>query len=198
MTLRVPEPTRQSLEAVRSHLSALAGRAAFRQRALSQANPLDLALAAPHDVYSLGLDQLAEGVRLDAAQPVGRRFLVLAGDEAISSAEIAAPDGSDFQANEGPYVAATATAIARAEADPALRERDYELRLLRVPALYFVALWLKDDRDPDHDVLIPLDPAPEPFEAYGKYRPDEVLAQLTPMARSRLQVDDVGGPPPDS
>jgi hypothetical protein len=192
MTLRVPTPSRQSLDAVQSQLSELAGRIAFRQRALGQANPLDLALAAPHDVYFLGLDQLVEGVDLEAAKPIGRRFLVMAGDEAISSAEIAAPDGSGFQANEGPYVAASAAAITQAEADPDLSTRDYELRLLRIPALYFVALWLKDDRDRDYDVLIPLDPVPAPFVAGRKYRPDEVLAQLAPMARERLQFDDVG------
>jgi hypothetical protein len=188
MTLRVPTPTKQSLDAVRSQLSELAGRSAFQQRALGQANPLDIALAAPHDVYFLGLDQLAEGVDLEAAKPIGQRFLVMASDEAISSAEIAAPDGSGFQANEGPYVAASAAAIAQAEADPDLSDRDYELRLLRIPALYFVALWLKDDHNGD-DVLIPLDPAPAPFEAGRKYRPDDVLAELASMARERLQFD---------
>jgi hypothetical protein len=195
MTLRVPTPTRQTLDAVQSQLSELAGRIAFRRRALGQADPLDLALAAPHDVYFLGLDQLVEGVDLEAAKPIGRRFLVMAGDEAISSAEITAPDGAGFQANEGPFVAASAAAIAQAEADPELSAHDYELRLLRIPALYFVALWLRDDHDHDHDVLIPLDPAPAPFEAGRKYRPGEVLAELASMARERLRFDDVGSSP---
>jgi hypothetical protein len=198
MTLRVPTPSRESLAAVQSHLSELAGRIAFRERALGQANPLDIALAAPHDVYTLGLDQLLEAVDLEAAKPVSRRFLVMAGDEAVSSAEITAPDGAGFQANEGPFVAASADAIARAEADPELGARDYEVRLLRIPALYFVALWLKDDRDRNHDVLVPLDPAPAPFEAGRKYRPAEALSALTSMARERIRFDDVGTSVPDS
>ena len=89
MTLRVPEPTEASVETVRSHLSELAGRTAFRRRALARANPAGLALAAPHDVYSLGLRDLAEGASLDAATVDGRRFIVMDGDKPIASAELA-------------------------------------------------------------------------------------------------------------
>ncbi len=192
MTLRVAEPTQESLDAVVAALSELAGRVEFRRRALARANPLDVTLAAPHDVYALGLDQVADGARIEQARQIGRRFLVMAGDRAISSAEIAEEDGTGFQANEGPYVAATADAIARAEDDPDLAAGDYEVRLLRIPALYFVALWLKDDKGRD-DVLIPLDPAPAPFEPGRSYRPDEVLAELAASARMRLEFDDVEG-----
>jgi hypothetical protein len=192
MTLRAAEPTQQSLDAVSAALSDLAGRSEFRRRALARVNPLDVALAVPHDVYTLGLDELADRAGIDQARPVGRRFLVMAGDRAISSAEITDEDGTGFQANEGPYVAATAEAIARAEDDPDLSEGDYEIRLLRIPALYFVALWLRDERGHD-DVLVPLDPVPAPFEPGRSYRPDEVLSELAASARSRLEFDDVEG-----
>jgi hypothetical protein len=192
MTLRVVQPTPESIEVVRSQLSQLAGRAEFRGRALGRASPLNLALTAPHDVYVLGLDQLAEGAALDAARVVARRFLVVDGDRAVASAELTGPDESGFQANEGPYVEATAAAIARAERDPALADGDYQVRVLRIPALYFMALWLKDQRG-DGDLVFPLAPAPPPFEAGRGYRPDEVLSQLAPSARQRLQVDDIGG-----
>ncbi|MGH3927490.1 MAG: triple tyrosine motif-containing protein, partial [Pseudonocardiaceae bacterium] len=69
---------------------------------------------------------------------------------------------------------------------------DYEVRLLRIPALYFVALWLKDEKGRD-DILIPLDPAPAPFEPGRSYRPDEVLAELAASARTRLEFDDAEG-----
>jgi hypothetical protein len=192
MTLRTVEPTRQSIDAVTAALSELAGRAEFRRRALARANPLEVALAVPHDVYALGLDEVAGRARIDQARWIARRFLVMAGDRAVSSAEIADEAGAGFQANEGPYVAATADAIARAEDDPDLAAGDYEIRLLRIPALYFVALWLRDEGD-DDDVLVPLDPAPAPFEAGRRYRPDEVLAELAASARTRLEFDDVEG-----
>ena len=190
MTLRVAEPTRESIEAVQHNLSELAGRSAFRGRALGRINPLDVALAAPHDVYSLGLDQLAEGASIDSAHPVGRRFMVMDGERPVASAEVAGrEDGSGFQANEGPFVAATARAIEQAEQDPELADGRFELRVLRIPALYLMALWLKDENG-DDDVVIPLDPAPAPLESGRRYRPEEVLAELAPVAHERLSFDD--------
>jgi hypothetical protein len=198
MTLRVPEPTEESVEAVTAHLSELAARTNFRHRALNRANPASLALAAPHDVYSLGLTDLTEGASLDAATVTGRRFLVMDGQTPIASAELADQDkGAAFQANEGPYVEATAVAIARAEADPELANHDYEVRVLRIPALYFMGLWLKNEQG-EADVLIPLDPAPAPLEAGRKYTPTEALSALAEPARERLEVDDVGDTPPSA
>lgn len=192
MTLRVPVTTEESVETVRSQLAGLASRTAFRERALTRANPAGLALAAPHDVYSLGLRDLAGGASLDAATVVGRRFIVMDGDQPIASAEVADQDGSGFQANEGPYVESTAAAIERAERDPELADDDYEVRLLRIPALYVVALWLKNERG-GADVLIPLDPAPAPLEAGRKYEPAEVLRAVVEAARARLAFDEEGG-----
>ncbi len=192
MTLRVPQPTEQSVETVRSHLSDLAARSNFRDRALARANPATLALAAPHDVYSLDLAELAAGASLDAATVVGRRFLVMDGPTPVASAEVAEPDkDSAFQVNEGPYVKSTAVAIARAETDPEFANDDYEVRVLRVPALYFMGLWLRNEPG-SADVVIALDPAPAPLEAGSKYRPVELLSVLAKSARERLGYDDVG------
>lgn len=196
MTLRMPEPTEASVETVRSHLSELAGRTAFRRRALTRANPAGLALAAPHDVYSLGLSDLAEGVSLAAATVDGRRFIVMDGDKPIASAEVADQGrGSGFQATEGPYVESTAAALERAEEDPDLDDDDYEIRLLRIPALYVMALWLKNEQG-GTDVLIPLDPTPAPLEAGRKYAPAELLSALAEPARARLAFDDEDEPSP--
>ena len=192
MTLRVPEISAESVESVRSHLSELAARRNFRDRALNRANPASLALAVPHDVYFLGLSDLAEGVRLDAATLAGRRFIVMDGDKPIASAELADQgSGVAFQANEGPYVESTAAAIARAETDPELANDDYEIRVLRIPALYFMGLWLKNEHG-EADVMIPLEPAPAPLQAGRKYEPAEVLLTLAEPARERLAFDDIG------
>jgi len=103
--------------------------------------------------------------------------------------------GSGFQANEGPYVESTAAAIARAEADPDLARDDYEVRVLRIPALYFMGVWLKNERG-GADVLIPLDPAPSGLEAGRTFTPEDVLSALAAPARARLAFDDVGEGPP--
>ena len=196
MTLRVPEPTEESVETVRSHLSALARRAAFRDRALARADPSGLALAAPHDVYSLGLGDVAEEASLDDASVVGRRFLVMDGDKAIASAELSVEESgaAGFQASEGRYVESTAAAIDQAERDPDLADGDYEVRVLRIPALYVMALWLKDERG-GADFLIPLDPAPAPLESGRKYGPAELSSVLAEAARARLAYHDEDEPP---
>jgi hypothetical protein len=188
MTLRLPAMSDDSVEAARSRLSTLAGRTAFPERALGRADPRRLALALPHDVYVLGLDRLAAGAALADATVVGRRFLVLDGDTPVASAETAG-DGGEFQATEGPFVASTASAIARAEQDPELAKADYELRLLRIPALYFVAIWLKREAGAGDDVVIPLEPAPPGFVAGRSYAPGELLGLLTERARARLAFD---------
>jgi hypothetical protein len=193
VTLRGATLKDETVEVVRSRLSDLARRAGFPQRALSRANPIALALAAPHDIYALGLADLAGGASIEAAERVGRRVLVLDGDQAIASAELAIRDDeSALQVNEGPYVESTAAAIRRADQDPDLANDDYEIRVLRVPALYFMALWLKPDRGGD-DLMIPLEPAPAPFDRQRKYAPDEILAALREAARIRLAFDDIGG-----
>jgi hypothetical protein len=192
MTLRVPESPAKTVDAIQRHLSDLAGRAEFQHRALSGARLGDLALAAPHDVYTLGLDAIARGARLTDAEPVGRRFLVMDEDRAVAAAEVADEEGSGFQANEGRFVRATAEAIRRAEADPELADGRYELRLLRIPALYLMALWLSDD-DGRGDRVIPLEPAPQPLQAGESYVPEELLALLRGPARRRLEAPDDAG-----
>jgi hypothetical protein len=190
MTLRPAEPSPEVVETVRSHLSALAARPEFQRRGMALSEPSDLELAVPHDVYTLGLDRLSAGASIRDAEAVGQRFLVVDGDTPVSSAEVTR-EGGDFQANEGPFVAATLAAIEQAEQDPELSDGRYELRLLRIPALYLMALWLKDDEG-DGDLVIPLDPAPEPLEPGRHYRPDELMGELARMAQARAEFDDVG------
>ncbi len=148
MTLRMPEPTEASVEIVRSHLSALAGRTAFHHRALTRANPAGLALAAPHDVYFLSLSDLAGGAFLEAARAVGRRFIVMDGSKPVASAELADDlRGSGFQASEGQLVDSTAAAIDRpAPFEPGRKYAPAEIRSpLAEAARAHVAL---DDDEP--------------------------------------------------
>jgi hypothetical protein len=190
MTLRVVQATDKSIELVGAQLAGLAGRTVFRDRALTRADPAALALALPHDVYLIGLGDLAGEASLDAATVVGRRFLVLDGDRPIAAAELADPEqGTGFQLNEGPYVEATASAIEQAERNPELAGVDYEVRLLRIPALYVMGIWLKSERG-DADVVIPLDPAPTPLVAGRTYPSEDILSALAELARVRLAVVD--------
>ncbi len=190
MTLHTPDLSEPALRAIQDGVDRLASRPEYADRALGGADPASLEAAVPHDVYTLGLEAVAAGEALDAAEPVGRRVLVMEGDRAIASAELADPDGGGgFSATEGPYTEATADAVAEVETWPVVAGGEYELRVLRLPALYLMALWLKD-RDGDDDLVVPLDPAPPGIEAGRGYSADELLGALRERARSELDSAD--------
>jgi len=189
MALRTAEISPAAVDMLRARLSELAGRTEFPRRALTRASPEDVSLAAGHDVYQLTLEQLAAGAGLEAAAVVGQRFLVLDRDRAIASAELFGAGADSVVATEGPFVLGTVEAIEAAEADPQLADGRYELRLLRVPAIALVALWLKDD-DGGPGAVAPLRPVPPPLEAGRRYAPAEIMPLLATMARERLRFDD--------
>jgi len=101
------------------------------------------------------------------------------------------PDGWSFSHFfEGPYVTATERALIQAEA----LVTPYQPRLLSVPQLYMLTLWLHADTEADgastapdpEDLLVPLAPAPPGIAANRPYR----VADLLPVIGMRL------APPP--
>jgi hypothetical protein len=152
-----------------------------------------LSLAQPHQVFSLGLADLVSGRGLEAAKPTGWRYLVQSGENALASAETAVtPAGPEhvFSAfNSGRLVASTAEAIRTAQRLPRVNQGSFELRLLRVPGLYFTAVWVHDTQGTD-DLLIPLEPSPG--VATGKPVPAAPLLQeLT--SKAQAVADRTGG-----
>ncbi|MGP3991679.1 hypothetical protein [Streptomyces sp. 3N207] len=93
-------------------------------------------------------------------------------------------DGWTFgQFRQGPYVLSTVRAIRQAELLPA----PYQPRLLSVPELYMLTLWLHADVTADPcggvpdpaDLLIPLAPAPPGIAPHTAHRVDALLPVLT-------------------
>jgi hypothetical protein len=184
----IPEAAQSAVEAGLGQLVARPGYDDVRM--LARADVSALSLSVPHDVYTVGLDDLARPDGLAAAQRVGRRFLVLEGDNAVASAELGDPDaGTGFIATEGPFVEETAAAVASAEQMPEVVAGDYELRLLRIPSAYLMALWLKD-RLGETDLLIPLAPTPPGLEPRVRYSPAELFELLRGSAVRRSDIDD--------
>lgn len=113
------------------------------------------------------------------------RFLIRSGDRALAAAETRlTADGWTFSHFfEGPYVAATERALREAE----VLTTPYQARLLSVPELYMLTLWLHADLDDEgadgrlaaEDLLIPLAPAPPGIAAYLPHRVAEFLPALT-------------------
>ncbi|MFE0365618.1 hypothetical protein [Streptomyces griseoaurantiacus] len=114
----------------------------------------------------------------------GWRFLIRSGDRAVAAAEtMLTPDGWAFSHFfEGPYIASTEIALRQAEAVG----QPFQPRLLSVPELYMLTLWLHGDCAADGaggaplatDLLVPLAPAPPGIAAYRPYRAAELLPVL--------------------
>lgn len=118
----------------------------------------------------------------------GWRFHLAAEGRVVVAAEARiTPDGWAFSHfSEGPYVASTQRALRQAESLSARLQP----RLLSVPELYMVTLWLRTDADaaPESgevdpaDLLVPLAPAPPGIRAHRAHRAGDLL----PALRDRL------------
>ncbi|MFD7924144.1 hypothetical protein ACFV3R_33695 [Streptomyces sp. NPDC059740] len=131
----------------------------------------------------------------------GWRFMLRAQERTVAAAEaMLTADGWTFSHFcEGPYVASTERALHQA----ALVRGDYRPRLLSVPELYMLTLWLRrqepqaPDGDPGAgaaagvwdeaagtlpapaDLLVPLAPAPPGIVAHRPHRVGDLLPRLT-------------------
>src|SRR5262249_58641349 len=118
----------------------------------------------PHRIYTAGLDGLLNR-GLDGAVFTGWRYLVADRDRVVASAELAGDAGESPLLLGGPYVASTAAAIDELEQLPEVTTSDFELRLLKVPALHIVAAWLVGDQQ----LVDPLRPPPHLLAARRPY-----------------------------
>ncbi|GGX97182.1 hypothetical protein [Streptomyces fructofermentans] len=130
----------------------------------------------------------------------GWRFLIRAGERAVAAADTRlTPDGWAFSHFfEGPYVTSTERALRQAETMPG----SYQPRLLSVPELYMLTLWLHGDSEADGaeghpaatDLLVPLAPAPPGIAAHRPHRVAELLPVLTLRLTAAPTVPLLGSP----
>ncbi|EST19779.1 hypothetical protein [Streptomyces niveus] len=174
--------------ALRSVLAALGSPTAVREARTpalrSVQGPLSPELPLPVHV----LEQIAPSSDAPQTRLAGWRFLIHSGERAVAAADtMLTPDGWAFSHFfEGPYIAATQTALRQAET----LKSPYQPRLLSVPGLYMLTLWLHQDIDADAsagapapaDLLVPLAPAPPGIVAHRPHR----VADLLPMMGLRL------------
>ncbi|MFE4372702.1 hypothetical protein ACFRMN_31595 [Streptomyces sp. NPDC056835] len=192
MPLHVPPAPAPALRSVLAALgSPTAVRDARTPALQSVQGPLSPELPLPVHV----LDQVSPAARGTA--PAGRtprtrlagwRFLIRSGERAVAAADtMLTADGWAFSRFfEGPYVTATERAVRQAET----LGTAYQPRLLSVPELYMLTLWLHGDTEADAstgspapaDILVPLAPAPPGIAAHRPHR----VAELLPMIGLRL------------
>ncbi|RSS78258.1 hypothetical protein [Streptomyces sp. WAC06614] len=182
MPLHVPPAPAPAL---RSVLAALSTPAGFDEvltpglRALPGPKTAELPL--PVHV----LDRVTAGGRPPRTRLAGWRFLIRSGDRHVAAADTRlTADGWVFSHFfEGPYVAATERALRQAESLPTA----YQPRLLSVPELYMLTLWLHGAVGADAsaglpaaaDLLVPLAPAPPGIAAYRPHPVSELLPVMT-------------------
>jgi hypothetical protein len=147
-------------------------------------------LGQPHAAYNLGLEDVAAGHLTAAAEQTAWRYLVRSGDEPVAAAEVqvgAGGAGAEFSSlNHGPHVASTVQTADEAASLPQVEKGNYEPRLLRIPALYVMAMWLKD-LDGSNDLIIPLAPAPPFLSAGQKYSESAFAEAVAGPAQQRLE-----------
>ncbi|KOU40357.1 hypothetical protein ACFWHQ_04250 [Streptomyces sp. NPDC060334] len=160
--------------------------------------PLTAELPLPvHVLDRLQASPLTTGGRPPRTRLTGWRFMIRSGDRFVAAADTRlTADGWAFSHFfEGPYVAATERALRQAES----LGKNHQPRLLSVPELYMLTLWLHGAVNADAsaglpdaaDLLIPLAPAPP---GIAPFRPHTV-SELLPVLTRRLTPPAPPAPP---
>lgn len=149
----------------------------------------ELSVTEAQPIYTSDIDALLQGTLLAKATPAAWQYVLVAGDELQGVIELTAEkakagDPKTFSVLRPPeYAVILNEAISRAER----LEGDYELRILRVPAVSLTAVWLKGNRN---DLLLPLVP-PSPQSLRRRVLTAEQLTkELTPLAIQRRDTSD--------
>jgi hypothetical protein len=148
--------------------------------------PQSLLVSTPHPAYFCGASDVAAGRLLTAAVRTGWRYLLFDGSVPVAAAELHEAEGGELEFSNletGDSIGLFVAALERAAPMDDTRAA-YEIRLLRVPALFFSALWLAGE---DH-LLIPL-VALHGLAAFETHGESEVLKGLQPAAQRLLTFD---------
>ncbi|WNI33178.1 hypothetical protein [Streptomyces sp. ITFR-6] len=185
MPLHVPPAPAPAL---RSVLAALGSPTAVREARTPALRSAQGPLSPEHPLPVHVLDGSGPGGLAPTTRLAAWRFQIRGAERAIAAADtILTPDGWTFSHFfEGPYIASTELALRQAEAV----STSYQPRLLSIPELYMLALWLHEDTEADAstgspapaDLLVPLAPAPPGIAAH---RPHQV-ADLLPVITTRI------------
>jgi hypothetical protein len=199
MPMRTISPPSEALEAIARAMTPVASPpgedTGFRARAEHQAEAADRpsAFEQANPVYLLGLNSMLADRPLDEARLAGWRFLVRTDRQRIVAASVSQSPNGAFAAAptlnlSGPNLDSSRQLYAELMRSATSIEADYELRLLRIPALYLWAFWLySPDRATDRFACIaPTPPAIEPAQLYTF---PELIALLRPSALVALEAN---------
>ena len=200
MGLTLPKPPDKGREIIRTALDGIVDHSPTT-RGMAAGGGEKLDLAAPHKIFFVGLRDAAERRILSAAVQTGWRYIILRGDTPMAAAELgvdAAGGGGDpdedaglefSQFNRGPYVISTVEGVESASKLEAVLKDDYEVRLLKIPSLYIIALWLHGAAEVD-DLIIPLPPTRRGLKAFESYSEGQFADIIHEAALKKLRFED--------
>ncbi len=190
MSLHVAKPPGENLRIIREALVDLFNYPQMVEDIIGEIDTRRLRLAVPHQVYFVGLLDAAEGHVLSSAELVAWRYILDDGERALAAVEVGcSPSGENLEfshINEGPYVEATVQGVRLADSLIKESGNDFELRLLNIPSLYIVSLWLFAERS----LLIPLPPTVRELESYSVYMEEPFTQIVRDAAWERLRFDE--------
>lgn len=193
MPLHVPPAPTPALRSVLAAVGSPTAGSEIHPPSLRSAEPLTVEHPLPVHVVD------GDARRHDSPRTrlTGWRFLVRGGDRPLAAAEAKlTADGWVFSHfREGPYVGSTEQALRQAESLPSA----YQPRLLSVPELYMLTLWLHcevtadpaDGTPTPADLLVPLAPAPPGITSHRPRR----MADLLPLMALRFSSAPLLGSP---
>ena len=133
---------------------------------------------APHPLYVVNTETIQQGALLEAARPIGWRYLILQESEAVAACTVRESKSGEVEfadLNHGRLIGLFAQAVGAAENFEAVQAGHFELRYLEVRSLYFAAAWLHGEED----ILIPLEEhAHAGIAAFSPQRAEGILAML--------------------
>jgi hypothetical protein len=146
----------------------------------------------PLPVYVLPLDQVAAGNFRSKQKPIAWQYLLVKEGRSVGAAEVQTDlakqrKGFIFAAISTAPAAGIANAIELAEKDHNIVAGRYEMRLVRIPAIYVAALWLMD-LSGNKDMYVATPPSPNGLQALAAIPGPEFFKLLRAMATVRLQA----------
>jgi len=187
MPLKLPKPPGGADNVLREYGFAARGRS--RTLHADSVATGELAITQPHRVYVIGRDAILRDEFLNAVRPVAWRYLLVNSDAALAAAEIGEDENGSLRflgRNDGTFVQGTIDAVNNVQEIDEVKQHDFELRLLRIPFAYLVALWLHNS---ELDLLVPLPPTVAELEPGKIYGPEEVLTVVKPYAIASARFD---------
>ena len=150
------------------------------------AAPEEIDLSRPHQVFSIDLHDLVGNDPLDQAKSIAWRYMLMNGTDAVASAELTTETGGSAEYAgffKSQFDRATIEAVNRMEGK-LHEDRDYEMRLLRIPEIYVIAVWLHSDVS---DEFLPLEGVPPELEQFAIYDRAAMSSALKTLGAAKLK-----------